>query len=229
MNLFERIKPTKKTKIGLYSIGLKAYWSQFEGLRERIIEYSNFIRDTMSQWCEVYHYGLVDDEASGIKAGEWFNENNIDLIFCHSATYSTSSTVLPIHQRCKAPVILLNLQPTDQINYKKTSTGEWLAHCGACPIPEISNTFNRSGIDFHVVNGLLGLPYTPDISVTNENTAETEEAHKAWNDIKEWINAANAVSAIKNSKFGFLGNYYSGMLDIYGDFTMLQAQTGMHV
>lgn len=229
MNLFEQLKPTKKAKIGLYSIGLKTYWDQFNGLKERIIEYSNFIKDTMSQWCEVYNYGLVDDEASGIRAGEWFNENNVDLIFCHSATYSTSSTVLPIHQRCKAPVIILNLQPTDQINYKKTSTGEWLAHCGACPVPEISNAFNRSGISFHVVNGLLGLPYTPDISVTNENTAEKEEAHKAWNDIKEWIAAANVLSGIKNSRFGFLGNYYNGMLDMYSDFTMLQAQTGMHI
>lgn len=229
MNLFKKIKPPKKARVGLYSIGLKTYWDQFEGLKDRIIEYSNFIKDKMSDWCEVYHYGLVDDEESGIKAGEWFNKMNVDLIFCHSATYATSSTVLPVHQRCKAPVILLNLQPTDQINYSKTSTGEWLAHCGACPVPEISNAFNRSGIDFYVVNGLLGLPYTPEISVTNESTVQMQEAKNAWKTIKEWIDAINVVVGIKNSRFGYLGEYYSGMLDMYSDFTMLQAQTGMHI
>lgn len=30
-------------------------------------------------------------------------------------------------------------------------------------------------------------------------------------------------------RFGFLGNNYSGMLDLYSDFTMIQTQTGAHV
>ncbi len=29
------IKPTPKPRIGLYATGLKAYWAQFPGLRER--------------------------------------------------------------------------------------------------------------------------------------------------------------------------------------------------
>ena len=66
--------------------------------------------------------------------------------------------------------MILNLQPTARINYAETTTGEWLAHCGACPVPEISNAFNRAGIKFKVVNGLLGLDYTPEISMTDEIT-----------------------------------------------------------
>jgi L-arabinose isomerase len=34
---------------------------------------------------------------------------------------------------------------------------------------------------------------------------------------------------LRHSRFGFLGNTYSGMLDMYSDFTMIQAQTGLHV
>jgi hypothetical protein len=37
MNKIEQIKPIKKARIGLYSVGLKAYWNQFEGLKERLI------------------------------------------------------------------------------------------------------------------------------------------------------------------------------------------------
>jgi L-arabinose isomerase len=34
---------------------------------------------------------------------------------------------------------------------------------------------------------------------------------------------------LQHARFGFLGNTYSGMLDLYSDFTMIQAQLGLHV
>jgi len=223
------IKPARKARIGLYSVGLRAYWGQFPGLKDRLIEYGKSIEARMSQWGEVYNFGLVDTEAEGRRAGEWLNANNVDLVFCHAATYSTSSTVLPVHQLCGAPVVFLNLQPTARINYDDTTTGEWLAHCGACPVPEFANAFNRAGIPFRVVNGLLGLDYTPGISLTDEKTAEMPEAIRAWREIEEWVRAASVPRTLKHARFGFLGNTYSGMLDMYSDFTMLQAQTGLHV
>ena len=227
--MLKPVKPIKKARVGLYTIGLEACWSQFPGLKERLIEYGKFIEKKMSQHGEVYYFGMVDNEATARTAGEWFNEKNVDLIFCHSGTYATSSSVLPVHQICKAPTVILNLQPSERINYERTTTGEWLAHCGACPTPEISNAFNRSGIKFRVVNGLLGLEYTPEISLTNEKTHERKEAVGAWHQINEWIRAASVLRTLKHSRFGFLGNTYSGMLDMYSDFTMIQAQTGIHV
>ncbi|WP_042462344.1 L-fucose/L-arabinose isomerase family protein [Neobacillus dielmonensis] len=223
------IKPVKKPRVGLYTIGLQAYWNQFPGLKERLIEYGKFIESKMSRYGEVYNYGLVDTEVEARRAGEWFNEKNVDIVFCHSGTYSTSSAILPVHQICKAPAVVLNLQPTERVNYESTTTGEWLAHCGACPTPEIANAFNRSGIKFRVVNGLLGLDYTPKISLTNEKTNERKEAIRAWQQIEDWIRAASVPRTLRHSRFGFLGNTYSGMLDMYSDFTMIQAQTGIHV
>ena len=87
-------------------------------------------------------------------------------------------------------VVVLNLQPAARINYQKTTTGEWLAHCGACPVPEISNAFNRAGIAFKAVNGLLGLDYTPACSMTDEITCNAPEAVRAWRKIEEWVLAA---------------------------------------
>lgn len=228
MNL-QPIKPSKRPRIGLYSVGLRAYWEQFPGLRERLVEYGKFIEARMSEWGDVFNYGLVDTDGEGRKAGEWLNGQNVDLVFCHAATYSTSSTVLAIHQINKAPVVFLNLQPTERINYEQTTTGEWLAHCGACPVPEFANAFNRAGISFRVVNGLLGLDYTPAISITNEKTNERKEAVRAWREIEQWVRAAGVPRTLQHSRFGFLGNTYSGMLDMYSDFTMIQAQTGVHV
>ena len=218
-----------KARIGLYSAGLNTYWAQFAGLKDRLLGYNSFIAERLSQVGEVYNFGLVDDETAGRQAGEYFNAHNVDIIFAHSATYFTSSTVLPVHQICKAPAVWLNLQPTPQMNYAKTGTGEWLAHCVGCPVPEASNAFERAGIPFHVVNGLLGLEKTPEISVTDEVTAHMPQAQKAWAEILEWARAAQVKRAMVHARFGFLGNNYSGMLDMYSDFTMLQAQLGLHV
>lgn len=226
---FQPLKSAKKARIGIYTIGLKAYWNQFPGLKERIEDYGKFLEKKMSRHGEVYNYGLVDTESEARKAGYWFNEQNVDLIFCHSATYSTSSAVLPVHQICKAPAVILNLQPTAKINYPDTTTGEWLAHCGACPVPEIANAFNRAKIPFRVVNGLLGLDETPEISLADEKTSNRMEATRAWKKIEEWIRAASVPRTLRESRFGFLGNTYSGMLDMYSDFTMIQAQTGLHM
>ncbi len=226
----QKMKETKKPRIGVYSMGLKAYWNQFAGLQERLLAYGQFISDRIeTMGAEVYFFGLVDGEEAGREAGEYFNTQNVDMIFAHSATYVTSASVLPVHQICQAPTVILNLQPTAQINYEKTTTGEWLAHCGACPVPELSNAFERSGVACHIINGLLGLNWTPDISLTDEATENRPEAVKAWNEIAEWIDAAKVKAGLRGSRFGFLGNTYSGMLDLYSDFTMFQAQTGAHV
>ena len=223
-------KTVKKPRIGIYSMGLKHYWGQFEGLHDRLIGYGKFISEKVEELgSEVYFYGLVDCEQTGLDAGEYFNKNQVDIIFAHAATYVTSASILPVHQVCKAPTVVLNLQPTPQINYDKTTTGEWLAHCGACPVPEIANAFNRAGIKYRVVNGLLGLNNTPEISLTNEVSYDRPEAVKAWMSIKEWVLAAKVKRNLQGARFGFLGNTYSGMLDMYSDFTMFQGQTGAHL
>ena len=223
------IKPAQKPRVGLYSVGLKAYWAQFEGMRERLIMYGKFIENKMKPFGEVFNFGMIEDSDSGHRAGEYFAGNNIDIIFCHNATYVTSDSVLPVHKACGAPVILLNLQPAARINYEKTTTGEWLAQCAGCSVPEISNMFNRAGIKLNIINGLLGLDKTPEISMTDEVTASRPEAIRAWDEIIEYIKAAGVKRTLRCSRFGFLGNNYSGMLDMYSDFTMLQAQTGMHI
>jgi len=228
MAAIPRLRENPKAKIGLYSAGLKAYWNQFEGLHDRLIDYGKFIKNQLSPFGEVYNFGMVDDEVKGREAGEWFNSNNVDIVFSHSATYYASACVLPVHQICKAPVVVLNLQPASKMNYLKTPTGEWLAHCVGCPVPEISNAFNRSGIPYRIINGLLGLE-TPAVSLADEATSDRSEAIRAWNQIREWALAAGVKRTMQNARFGFLGGNYSGMLDMYSDFTMLQAQTGMHV
>ena len=229
MSGLTKIKPPKKARIGLYSAGLNTYWGQFEGLYDCLMGYNRFIEKRLSEWGEVFNFGMVDTEEKGREAGEFFNKNNVDIVFSHAATYYASATVLPVHQINNAPVIILNLQPTAEMAYDTTGTDRWLAQCVGCSIPEISNAFNRAGITFRAVNGLLGLTETPDFAKADEVTCERPEAVRAWKQIEEWCRAAAVKRNLQWARFGFLGGYYSGMLDMYSDFTMLQAQTGIDI
>lgn len=217
-------------RIGVYTMGLETYWTQFPGLKERLIGYGRFIAARVRDMgAECVFFGIVDSPLEGRRCAAWMNERKVDLVFAHAGTYATSASVLPVHQNCVAPVVVLNLQPTAQLNYAETTTGEWLANCGACPVPEISNAFERCGIPFRVVNGLLGLPESTPGGLADEKTSQRPEAQCAWKQIEEWVRAVEVQRTLRETRFGFLGDYYCGMLDMYSDFTMFQAQTGAHV
>ncbi|MFV0465621.1 MAG: arabinose isomerase [Lachnospiraceae bacterium] len=224
-------KERKKARVGIYTMGLKHYWNQFPGLKERLIHYGEFLAEKInnSGAAEVYFYGLVDSPEEGDKAGDYFNEKHVDLIFAHAGTYVTSASVVPVHQKCCARTVILNLQPAAKINYQETSTGEWLSQCGACPVPEIANAFHRMGIECEIINGLLGLEETPAIAMADEVTSHMSQAVRAWKEIHEWVQAAMVKRNLEGAKFGFLGNTYNGMLDMYSDFTMFSGETKSRV
>jgi L-arabinose isomerase len=142
-------------KIGLFSIGLDAYWQQFAGLKERLEVNLSEVNKKLSEMHQhIINLGLVDTIDKAFEAGTKFRIEDVDLIFLYVATYALSSTVLPVVQRAKVPVIILNLSPDAAIKYtsfnsltdRTQMTGEWLAYCSPCPVPEIANVFNRTGI-----------------------------------------------------------------------------------
>ena len=112
---------------------------------------------------EVVNLGMIDSPEKAVAAGHAFRRADVDLLFLHVTTYSLSSTVLPVVRRVKVPVILLNLSPGAAIDYawfnaigdRRKMTGEWLAWCQACPVPEIANVFRRSNIPFFQITGML--------------------------------------------------------------------------
>jgi L-arabinose isomerase len=129
-------------RVGVFGIGLAAYWPQFEGLRERLESYQRDVEGRLRDFgCEVVTAGLVDTAPAAQAAGDLFTRENVDLLICYVGTYATSSQVLPAVQRRRAPVLVLNLQPEPALDYENVDTGEWLANCCACCVPEIANAF----------------------------------------------------------------------------------------
>lgn len=230
MSAAQQSRATPLCKVGLFSIGLAAYWPQFEGLEERLTGYGHFVGEKMrGLGAEVVDVGMVDDQPKAAAAADRFIAENVDVVVCYVTTYSTSSQVVPAVQRVKRPVLILNLQPTAQLEYARTGTGEWLANCQACCVPEIACAFERCGIGFQTVTGLLGLEKQTPGALANEVTADHPAAKAAWKEIEEWLSAAKVQRTLSRSRIGFLGHTYHGMLDMYSDFTQHTGQLGVHI
>lgn len=207
-------------RVGVFGIGLEAYWEQFDGLEEKLRGYVGTVEERLTGYgAEIVNLGLIDTPEKALDAGHRFRQADVDLIFLYVTTYALSSTVLPVVSRAKVPVIVLNLAPEPAIDYRwfnalndrTRMTGEWLAFCSACPVPEIANVFRRSGIPFYQVTGTL------------------HDDPEVWREVKEWIEAARVAHTMYHNRLGVMGNYYGGMLDIYSNLTLQCATFGGHV
>jgi L-arabinose isomerase len=206
-------------RVGLCGIGLDAYWPQFEGLQARVEGYVRRVGERLEKaGAVVENLGLVDTAHRGRAAGHACRSADVDLLVIYVTTYALSTTVLPMVQRARVPVLVLNLQPEAAIDYeafnrlpdRTAMTGEWLAFCSACPVPEIANVLMRSHVPFHQVTGVLG-----------------DEA--VWAEIEDWIAAARVKKELADNRMGLMGHYYSGMLDIQTDLTEVAITFGSHI
>jgi L-arabinose isomerase len=207
-------------RIGLFGIGLDTYWPQFTGLKQRLEGYLAEVAAKLAQpGVEIVNLGLIDSPQKALDAGHRFRREDVDVIFLHVTTYALSSTVLPAVQRAKVPVIILNLSPEAAIDYESFNrmgdrtamTGEWLAYCSACPVPEIANVFSRARIPFVQITGQL------------------RDDPDCWSEVNEWVEAARVANVMAHNRLGLMGHYYSGMLDIYSDLTQHCACFGGHM
>ena len=205
-------------KAGIFSIGLDTYWPQFDGLLERLTGYhSDIAKRIGGMGVDLVDGGMVDSEAKAGEVATLFKQQDVEVIFLFISTYALSSTVLPVVQKTKVPVVMLNLQPVAQMDYdsfnaigdRGTMTGIWLEHCQSCSVPELASVFNRADIDYHVVTGYL-------------------QQQEAWNEIEDWVDAARVVAGMRENRVGLMGHYYCGMLDVYSDLTQQSAAFGNH-
>jgi L-arabinose isomerase len=221
---YSTMSTVPKLRIGLFGIGLAAYWPQFDGLEARLNSYVQTVADRLAARANtIVNFGLVDSPERAMLVSHQTRQEDIDLLVLYVTTYALSSTVLPIVRRAKVPLLVLNLQPTAGLDYetfnalpdRTAMTGEWLAYCSACAMPELANVFMRSGIPFYQVNGILGASPTDD--------------PQCWQEIQDWMDAAHVAHTLSHTRLGLMGHYYSGMLDIPTDLTTVASVFGTHI
>ena len=201
----------RRTKVGLVAGGLGTYWPQFPELLPQLEASAARVSERMRALdCDVVDVGFISDAHDGDAAAETLRAAGCDLIVGFLTTYMTASMLAPIAQRSGAPVLIINLQPTEVMNHAEFTTGPWLAYCGACPLPEIANTFLRLDIPFRSVSGYV-------------------EDERAWARIAAWIAAAGIRATLRHGRHGLMGHLYPGMLDVSTDLTLVTANFGGHV
>jgi L-arabinose isomerase len=201
----------RRPRIGLVAGGLGAYWPQFPDLLPTLQRSAARVSERMKAMeCDDVDVGFISDPHEGARAAEQLRAAGCDLIVGFLTTYMTASMLLPIAQRSDAPVLLINLQPTESMDHATFDTGQWLAYCGACPLAEMANTFLRAGVAFRSVSGYL-------------------EDERAWAKIGRWIKAAGVRGTLRTGRHGLMGHLYPGMLDVSTDLTLVPAHLGGHV
>jgi len=201
----------RRPTIGLVSGGLGAYWPQFPDLLPQLRASAGTVAGRLRGFdAAVVDAGFVSDAEEGAAAADRLRAADCDLIVCFLTTYMTSSMVAPIAPRCYAPVLFVNLQPTASMDHATFDTGQWLAYCGACPLPEMANLFERLGVDFRSVSGYL-------------------EDERAWERIGRWIRAAGVRATLRDARHGLMGHLYPGMMDVATDPTLITRNLGGHV
>ncbi|WP_433374733.1 arabinose isomerase [Streptosporangium sp. CA-115845] len=203
--------PQRRVKVGLVAGGLGTYWPQFPDLLPQLQRSAARVSEKMhALGADVVDVGFISDAQEGAAAAEKLRVAGCDIIVGFLTTYMTATMLLPIAQRSDAPVLLINLQPTEAMDHATFDTGQWLAYCGACPLPEMANTFIRCGIPFRSVSGYL-------------------EDDRAWARIARWVKAAGVRAALRHGRHGLMGHLYPGMLDVSTDLTMVPANFGGHM
>ena len=201
-----------KPKIGVMAIANGAYFPQFPDLKENLTKQTDILLKKFGKEYDVVYVGMVDTEAASVKAAEIFRAQDVDIVFCHCTTYSTSSNMLPAVKDLDVTVVLLNIQHLTALDTEKaTHIEDWLADGFSCGcVPEMVSVLRRAGKRYSVITGYL----------EGDDIVDKE--------IDKWCKASAVRRKLRYTSIGLIGRPYPGMLDLYIDETKLFLTLGIH-
>lgn len=200
----------KQANIGIFAIGLDAYWAQFPGLEDGILKNFNHLCKKFKKEYHLISAGLVDSYKKACEGNQRFEREQPDMIFCYCATYSPSSNVLPVLKGLEVPVIVLNLQPVEEIEYSKCNQiGEWLSSLSCAGAPEVTAVLLKRKLRYAVITGYL------------KGDAQADR------ELEEWCQVAEVLHQLNHERIGLFGHAFPGMMDLYVDETKLYNQLGV--
>lgn len=203
----------KRAKVGVLHIGHEPYWGQFPGLKEELKGNAAIFEQMVKQEnVDVVSGGFVDNVDQSFAAAVKLKSQDIDFLFCYLSTYVTSASAVSAILNIDVPTVLVALQPLRQLDYDHTTTYIQLANDNIVALPEIGGVLVRAG---KPAAGMIVGSLHEDARVSRE--------------LKSWCRVANAKSAFKYAKIGYLGHTYEGMYDMNTDPTAFTVAFGSHV
>lgn len=202
----------RTANIGIFTVGHEPYWTQFEGLLNRLLEYHQTLSEIVEEnGVTVTDYGMVDTSIKGYQVLDRMKGDKLDLLFCNMTTYATSSTFTPIMANLDIPIVLVALQPLERMDYAHACTRMQLENDNICSVPEFTGVAIRYGKKIQDV--ILGMLYQDE---------------KAKQEIREWCEIAKVLHDLKGARIGLMGHVMEAMYDMHADPTALSAAFGVH-
>lgn len=207
-----RRKP-RTAHIGVFGVGHRPYWSQFDGLLEEMHrKLSTLVTRIEEMGVQVTNFGMVDTAQAAYAVLPRLKSANLDLLFVDMVTYATSSTFGILIRELGIPMVLVALQPRKALDYERASTFMQLANDDFCSVPEFTGVAIRMGKNPPPV--VLGALY-------DDPQADAE--------IGRWCDIARVLHDVKGARLGHFGHVLESMLDMHVDPTALTAAFGCHV
>ena len=206
-------KGARTARVGIFGVGHKTYWDQFEGLLENLMGYYSVFADMVrANDVEVVDFGMADDSISAYRIMDEMKAGKLDLVFCDMLTYATSSSFAPIIRNLDIPLVLVALQPLPAMDYTKACTFMQLENDNICSVPEFTGVAVRMGRKVDDV--IIGTLYDDD-------RVETE--------LREWCEIAKVLHDLKKARIGLMGHVLEAMYDMHADPVAITAAFGLHV
>jgi len=196
-----------KPRIGLLPIGHFYYWEQFPRLKDMGLNMYARLRENLEKISDITAPELVDTMDKSQKAGEFFRQQDIDILIVFPFGYSPSMTVVPAVQRLDVPIRILNAHEDSSYDYKTADTTIYLHHEGVCCVPEIAGALVNIGKKFKVRTGSFG-------------------AQRLWDELRSDCNGAAAARVFRSMNTGLIGEIYPNMSDMPIDEHRLLRATG---
>lgn len=210
--IIKRRKPLE-ANVGIVGVGHHTYWSQFEGLLDKMHEkQKRFGERVRSQGVKVFDFGLLDDSRSAYEALARIRRTGLDLLFVDMVTYATSATFAPLIQALDIPIVLVALQPDMAMDYARGSTVIQLYNDDFCSVPEFASVAVRMG------------KKPPEVILGYETGDEAAEA-----EIAEWCRIAKVLHDLKTARMGLMGHVLECMYDMHTDPALITRTFGCHV
>jgi L-rhamnose mutarotase len=201
----------QRAKVGVFGIGLEAYWNQFGGLRDRLEDYRRSVEERIGQWATVVSPGLVDTAPQAYAAAEGgslpgptleVGNTNSRLrfvlppaAFSRAGSVSRSSKSEGARGQMAHYAWILEVRPGYEEEYVRRHQEIW---------PEMVEALRSAGISNYSIyrHGLTLFGYfeTDDIEESQKYLANSE-TNQRWS---EWMDPIMKVDIDPTTQFPYL-------------------------
>lgn len=205
-------KKNKKIKIGLFTGGYFEYWRMFPGTLQKNVESdmdrvrANFRKHFGNVVCSE----TVDTLDAAEKAAKLFKAEDIDLLVVAYGTYLPDfMTMHVINQLPKVPVVFFSVQNGETID-RNSDYEHSLRNSSTIGIAQITGTMRKLGRDYKIVVGSI-------------------DDKRAYQKLGVYVKAVQAISDLRESNIGVIGNVFRGMYDLELSKTFLKSAFDVNV